>query len=135
MKNFKQDYLFKNKYPNLLFIALNHTMRRKSFTFPVSTLIGSNLSNIRAIFRNHKPERKYYPKLALTLLVVGFFEVFHLWERLRWDKKIRAFRLEKPPVFIIGFWRSGTTLLHNLMCQDPEASFTTTLHTVFRIWF
>lgn len=106
-------------------------MRRKSFTFPVSTLVGSNLANIRAIFRYHKPEPRYYPKMLLTLLVSGIFEIFNAWERMRWGKTIRAYRMEKPPVFIIGFWRSGTTLLHNLLCQDPEASYTTTMHTVF----
>jgi len=106
-------------------------MRRKSFAFPVSTLVGSNLSNIRAIFRSHKPELRYYPKVALTLIGVCIFEVLMLWERLRWGRKIRAYRMEKPPVFIIGFWRSGTTLLHNLLCCDPDASYTTTLQTVF----
>jgi omega-hydroxy-beta-dihydromenaquinone-9 sulfotransferase len=106
-------------------------MRRKSFTFPVSTLVGSNISNIRAIFRHHKPARKYYPKLALTLIIVGIFEVLHAWERMWYGKKIRLSRMQEPPVFIIGFWRSGTTLLHNLLCQDPDASYTTTLQAVF----
>jgi hypothetical protein len=106
-------------------------MRRKSFTFPVSTLIGSNVSNIRAIFRNHKPAKKYYPKLALTLLIVGIFEALHAWERMRYGRKIRSSHMQEPPVFIIGFWRSGTTLLHNLLCQDPDASYTTTMQTVF----
>jgi hypothetical protein len=106
-------------------------MRRKSFTFPVSTLVGSNVSNIRAIFKNHKPDRRYYPKIALTFLAVGVLEILILWERLRWGKRIRAYRMEEPPVFIIGFWRSGTTLLHNLLCQDRDASYTTTMQTVF----
>jgi hypothetical protein len=106
-------------------------MRRQSFTFPVSTLIGSNISNIRALFKNHKPAKKFYPKLALTLIVVCIFEVLHAWERMLWGRKIRAYQLKEPPVFIIGFWRSGTTLLHNLLCQDPDASYTTTMQTVF----
>jgi hypothetical protein len=37
----------------------------------------------------------------------------------------------EPPVFIIGFWRSGTTLLHSLLCQDHTAAYTTTFQTVF----
>jgi hypothetical protein len=106
-------------------------MRRKSFTFPVSTLVGSNISNIAAIFKNHKPDPAYYPKLILTLIAVAVFEILMLWERIRWNKKARNYSMEKPPVFIIGFWRSGTTLLHNLLCQDPAASYTTTMHTVF----
>jgi hypothetical protein len=106
-------------------------MRRKSFTFPVSTLVGSTISNTWAIFRYHKPQLRYYPKVALTLLVAGIFEVLNAWERISWGKKIRAYHTDKPPIFIIGFWRSGTTLLHNLLCQDSEASYTTTMQTVF----
>ena len=28
-------------------------------------------------------------------------------------------KIDQPPVFIIGHWRSGTTMLHELMIQDP----------------
>jgi omega-hydroxy-beta-dihydromenaquinone-9 sulfotransferase len=31
-----------------------------------------------------------------------------------------------PPVFVLGFWRSGTTLLHELLCQDPQFGFPST---------
>lgn len=33
----------------------------------------------------------------------------------------------KAPVFIIGHWRSGTTLLHYLMAQDPQFTYPTIL--------
>ena len=31
-----------------------------------------------------------------------------------------------PPVFLLGFWRSGTTLLHELFCCDPRFGFAST---------
>lgn len=31
-----------------------------------------------------------------------------------------------PPIFVLGFWRSGTTLLHELLCQDPQFGFPST---------
>lgn len=31
-----------------------------------------------------------------------------------------------PPVFLLGFWRSGTTLLHELLCCDPKFGFPST---------
>jgi len=31
-----------------------------------------------------------------------------------------------PPVFVLGFWRSGTTLLHELLCCDPQFGFPST---------
>jgi hypothetical protein len=34
--------------------------------------------------------------------------------------RIRATKFTQPPVFILGHWRSGTTLLHELLVQDPR---------------
>jgi hypothetical protein len=106
-------------------------MRSKNFRFPVSTLVGARISNIVAMCRNHRVEPKYYGKLALTLPIAGILELANLWERKVWKRRIEAVRIEKPPVFVIGFWRSGTTLLHNLLCCDPEAAYTTTFQNVF----
>lgn len=106
-------------------------MRRTSFTFPVSTLAGSSLGNIAALLENHHVEPKYRRKLIRSWVTAGIFEVFTQAERILWQKRIRDHRLKHPPIFIIGFWRSGTTLLHNLLCQDPETAYTTTFQTVF----
>jgi hypothetical protein len=48
-----------------------------------------------------------------------------------WSGRIKKTMIKEPPVFIVGFWRSGTTLLHNLLCLDPKASYITTYQTVF----
>ena len=37
----------------------------------------------------------------------------------------------EPPIFILGHWRSGTTLLHNLMVQDPRFAFVTQYQTTY----
>ena len=31
--------------------------------------------------------------------------------------------IAKPPVFVIGHWRTGTTLLHELLIQDPQFNY------------
>ncbi|VAX05786.1 hypothetical protein MNBD_GAMMA19-530 [hydrothermal vent metagenome] len=46
-----------------------------------------------------------------------------LWaaiEKMRYQKKIDQVERVHPPVFVLGHWRSGTTHLHNLFCQDVE---------------
>ncbi len=106
-------------------------MRRNSFRFPVTTLAGSSLKNINALHYIHYVEPKYRWKFILSCAAAGILEPFTQAERILWHKRIRDHRLKNPPVFIIGFWRSGTTLLHNLLCQDPEAAYTTTFQTVF----
>ncbi len=37
----------------------------------------------------------------------------------------RPRRRSIPPVFIVGFWRSGTTWLHELLALDPQVAFPT----------
>ena len=41
-------------------------------------------------------------------------------ERLRFAKAIEQAEIAEPPVFILGHWRSGTTLLHDLLAQDDR---------------
>jgi hypothetical protein len=49
-------------------------------------------------------------------------------QRLLYGRRIRNTVLDHPPVFIIGHWRTGTTLLHELMVQDPRHTFPTSHH-------
>jgi hypothetical protein len=95
---------------------------------PLSTLIGSTSPNYFRVLRTGKVDPKYYHKVFLTFLVGLVSNAFIPWERLR--ERYRKVEV-KEPVFIIGHWRSGTTLLHNLMCQDPYASFITTYQSIF----
>jgi len=99
---------------------------------PVSTLLGSTIGNYIKILSNQKISSKYIGKIFLTTLIVLISTPFHWWEELIFNKKkIKNTVLKKPPLFIIGHWRSGTTLLHNLLCQDPKTSYVTTYQTIF----
>ena len=39
--------------------------------------------------------------------------------------RIRETELVQPPIFVVGHWRSGTTLMHELMALDPNLAFPT----------
>jgi hypothetical protein len=106
-------------------------MRRTRFRYPVTTLAGSTLKNTMALNKSHHVEKKYRLKFLLSAAIAAVFEIFNLAERTIWQKRLRKYQPQAPPVFIIGFWRSGTTLLHNLLCQDPESAYVTTFQTVF----
>jgi omega-hydroxy-beta-dihydromenaquinone-9 sulfotransferase len=45
---------------------------------------------------------------------------------LLFGHKIARTEIREPPIFIIGHWRSGTTLLHRLLSQDDRFAFPTT---------
>lgn len=43
-----------------------------------------------------------------------------LAEDFLYGKRIAQTEISAPPIFIIGHWRTGTTLVHYLMSQDPN---------------
>jgi hypothetical protein len=47
-------------------------------------------------------------------------------QRRRWARRIAETRLPAAPLFILGHWRSGTTLLHELLALDPRFVWPTT---------
>jgi len=106
-------------------------VRNKEFRFPVTVLIGSEIKNLRKISRHRRIDSGFKGKYLATATVSTILTAFSRVERLITAKKFRDTKITDPPVFIIGFWRSGTTLLHNLLCQNPEFAFVSTYQTVF----
>lgn len=98
---------------------------------PVSTLIGSTFPNFFRVLIMGRPGLRFIPKLLLTLLVIIVSSPFQIGEYLYFRSKVKNFRFKRPPVFIIGHWRSGTTHLHNLLCQDSNHGYLTTYQSVF----
>jgi omega-hydroxy-beta-dihydromenaquinone-9 sulfotransferase len=98
---------------------------------PISTLSGSTLVNYFKILRKGYIEPRYYFKILLTTLIVLISKPFHLWEKIVFRKRIKEFEFKKPPLFILGHWRSGTTLLHNMLTKDPSAGYITTYQSLF----
>jgi hypothetical protein len=59
----------------------------------------------------------------LSLLILG--------DQFVWLMVKHKIKRIPPPLFVLGHWRSGTTHLHNLLCLDERAGYTTTFQTVF----
>ncbi|WP_422360930.1 sulfotransferase family protein [Reichenbachiella sp.] len=95
---------------------------------PISTLAGSTFWNYVKAIRSGRVEWKYYHKVLLTGLVCGLASPFHCWEKLRETENSDG---SGAPLFILGHWRSGTTFLHNLLCQDPNAAYVSTYQSLF----
>lgn len=56
---------------------------------------------------------------AAVISVLSVFNSLHRRRETRlYHEKIVATEITRPPVFILGHWRSGTTHLHNLLAQD-----------------
>ena len=51
-------------------------------------------------------------------------------QRLVYGRRISRAAIRSDPVFIIGHWRSGTTLLHELLCSDDRHAYPNTYQCV-----
>ena len=69
-------------------------------------------------------------RIAMAVLICGLsFINFLLWLiqiALYWAGRSTARRSRHDPIFVIGHWRSGTTLLHELLVLDPRHTFADT---------
>lgn len=68
--------------------------------------------------RRHEIDPKSAKKLRSWMIFSAIVEPIRWYEKLRYGLQMRRTRIEEPPVFLLGFGRSGTTHLHNLMWKD-----------------
>ena len=82
-----------------------------------------------------------WPMAVLITLITPFNTVMGAVQSLLFGRRIRETQLAGPPVFIVGHWRSGTTLLHELMSLDDRFGSPTTYqcfspkHFLLTEWF
>lgn len=63
---------------------------------------------------------------SLTITGVGLFHVVGmLAQQLFLGRSLRLAKPSEPPLFVLGHWRSGTTLLHELLIRDPRHAYPT----------
>ncbi len=65
----------------------------------------------------------YLPRWFSIAAISTFNSAYGLTESAVFGRKIRNTAIKHSPVFILGHWRSGTTMLHNLMTLDPQVTF------------
>ncbi|MGA2031532.1 MAG: sulfotransferase [Thermoguttaceae bacterium] len=62
--------------------------------------------------------------MALVVTICGQFNfLFWLMQMILLGRKIDRTAIKDPPIFVIGHWRSGTTLLHELLVLDARHTF------------
>jgi len=107
---------------------MTQTKRPSNAEHPVA--LGSFRSWIRVLRRSGGIDRAYVPRAAFVSLTTLLTSPLRLWERARYGRRIRSTAIHPAPVFIIGHWRSGTTHLHNLMCQDENLGYLSTFQAM-----
>nr|WP_228024894.1 sulfotransferase [cf. Phormidesmis sp. LEGE 11477] len=86
--------------------------------------MGANLKTLLALLRENGPGR--YPLHLLIIWATAIARLpFSTYER--WQVARSPHLESKPPIFIIGHWRSGTTFLHSVLSQAPQFAYTSPL--------
>ncbi len=65
----------------------------------------------------------YLPRWITIAFVSGLNSLYGVLEKLFFGRQVARTEILHPPLFILGHWRSGTTMLHNLMSLDPQVTF------------
>ncbi len=98
----------------------------------LSPAIGSRLRNwVANLLAFGPPSWRYVPRVFFVTLVSAVGVPFRWYESFALRERLKATRLKDDPVFIIGHWRGGTTLLHNLMTRDPQFGYITMHQALF----
>lgn len=66
------------------------------------------------------------PMAFFVCMLASFNSASAQVQRLRFGRRIDETQVDQPPLFVLGHWRSGTTLLHELMVLDERFAYPTT---------
>jgi hypothetical protein len=82
---------------------------------------------LRLLARNRFAVQWSYLYIAVIVTIVSVFHtMLRLVQEAIYGRRIRRVRIAQPPLFILGHWRTGTTLLHELLILDERHGYPTT---------
>jgi omega-hydroxy-beta-dihydromenaquinone-9 sulfotransferase len=86
---------------------------------------------IRMTWKNGGISFSRIPLFVAYIFRFLLLEPLRLLELIVYHRKIKAHKLEKPPIFILGYWRSGTSFFQGLLCEDPKLTSSTIFRSLF----
>jgi hypothetical protein len=75
---------------------------------------------LRRLIRRHGVDPRYRKRARARLFAAMLAEPLRGYERIRFGRPLSRSRIHPEPVFLLGYGRSGTTHLHNLLSKDPQ---------------
>jgi hypothetical protein len=97
-------------------------MKRKEIEWAPRVWVGMRASGwLRLLFKNRFAIDLSLLYIAVIDSLFSFINSGLFWiKTLFYHRKIKTIQIKKPPVFIIGHWRTGTTLLQEVLNLDPR---------------
>ena len=110
---------------------MNEKKEKKLFKNIQHPLFGIRFKNwIQLLDSNGGIDRKYLTRgIFISITSMTLIPVRAIF-KLKYESKIKKTEIKKPPVFIIGHWRSGTTYIHELLSQDPQFCYVSLWNTL-----
>ena len=104
----------------------------KEFTIavPVNNMVGADLKTFDEIVDPAMVDDRFRTRYRCTRAVASLFDPLTRIDEKRYRKRLASLPLDDAPVFILGHWRSGTTYVHNLLSQDRNFGYNTTVKLV-----
>ena len=88
-------------------------------------------SFLKIAYKNGGIDAKGSLKIPGWLLKTILFEPLRWTELAIYNRKINKHNISKPPVFILGFYRSGTSYLHEFFTQDDRLGYHSNFQMIF----
>lgn len=106
----------------------NNASSKRTIQHP---LFGMSFRNwVQLVESNGGIDRNYLDRAAFITLGSIFTSPARAFFKMRYDSKIKEYKIQQPPVIIIGHWRSGTTYLHELLGEDPRFCYVSLWNTM-----
>jgi omega-hydroxy-beta-dihydromenaquinone-9 sulfotransferase len=99
----------------------------------IPAIPGMSFSTLYEVLRRNRfqVDRPYWGRLAILGLLGIMNSLLAPVERVYYARIIRRTKVERPPLFIIGHLRSGTTHLHDLLSLDEGLDCPTVFQALF----
>jgi hypothetical protein len=102
---------------------------------PVSSMehphtLGSFRTWLTLLANSDGMDPRQLPRAFFVTLSTLLTSPLRAYERLRYGSLVSRTPIHPAPIFIIGHWRSGTTFLFHLLCQDPDMGYLTTFQAM-----
>jgi omega-hydroxy-beta-dihydromenaquinone-9 sulfotransferase len=81
------------------------------------------------LWLRHGVDGRRLLRAAGFTLAQGMMRPLAAIDRARHRRELEEVRV-RPPLFILGHWRTGTTYLHNLLSLDPQFGWVSVLETI-----
>jgi len=92
--------------------------KKRSRLFEHPMAFGSHTSWLKLLWTIRDIDVRFLPRVLCVTLSTWATSPLRMYESARYSRKVANTPVHRSPIYIIGHWRTGTTHLHNLLCQD-----------------